>query len=325
MSGRKNTIVCFFDHHNPRTSAFEIHEWIHDTMRLHEDEVAMIHIDGGKRQVFVKFHDYKRMSDILESTQGEGEFRHNNGEMSVVRIEAGGLGMKRVRLTNIPPEGPDSVLKTALERYGQVKEIHAETWSQAYSCPVENGIRVAMVTLVANIPSHLLLTGHRSLVFYESQPPKYYGCNDTGHVYIECPKRKKVKGVRRGGSSTALAELTAMRRIQVVENQAGSSVGLVEPERRSVEMGPAEGSRRDVDSMEEIVIVHYESKDESNMGIMHQWADDASDIVTPEHSSVDPPQELTNSDMEWPALRQHDDILHDTNMVTTYQDTIHKE
>jgi hypothetical protein len=100
-------------------------------MHLHEYEVAMIQIDGGKRQVFVKLHDYKRMSDILESTQGEGEFRHNNGEMSVVRKEAAGLGTKRVSLTNISPEVPDSVLKTALERYGQVKGTHAESWSQA--------------------------------------------------------------------------------------------------------------------------------------------------------------------------------------------------
>jgi hypothetical protein len=68
MSGRKNTIVCCFDHHSPCISDFEVHEWIHDTMRLHEDEVAMIQIDGDKQQVYMKLHDYKRMSDILKST-----------------------------------------------------------------------------------------------------------------------------------------------------------------------------------------------------------------------------------------------------------------
>jgi hypothetical protein len=43
-----------------------------------------------------------------------------------------------------------------LERYGEVKEMHAETWSQSYRYPVDNGMRVAVVTLVAHIPSHIL-------------------------------------------------------------------------------------------------------------------------------------------------------------------------
>jgi hypothetical protein len=56
------------------------------------------------------------------------------------------------------------------------------------------------------------------------------------------------------------------------------------------------------------------------MEITHQWADDTSDIVTHEQTSVDPPQELSNSDREWPA-----DIRHYTNTVPTHQDTIYNE
>jgi hypothetical protein len=37
-----------------------------------------------------------------------------------------------------------------------------------------------------------------------------------------------------------------LRGREAVEDPAGSSAGLVEPERRSVGTGPAEGSRRDV-------------------------------------------------------------------------------
>jgi hypothetical protein len=93
------------------------------------------------------------------------------------------VGTKRVRLANLPPEVPDRVIKIVLEQYGEVKEIYAETWSQAYRYPVD-GIRAAVVTLVAHILSHLLVAGHRSLVSYEGQPPTCYGCSDTGHIYI---------------------------------------------------------------------------------------------------------------------------------------------
>ena len=155
MGGRTNTLVCCFDPRSPRISAYDIHEWIHETMCLQEDEVAMVQIDGAKRRVYVKLHEYQRMCDILASTNGEGEFRYNNGEISTVRIEAAGPGTERVRLANIPPDVPNRIIKMVLERYGKMREVHVETWSQAYRYPVVNGIRATVVTLVSHIPSHV--------------------------------------------------------------------------------------------------------------------------------------------------------------------------
>jgi hypothetical protein len=56
--------------------------------------VAMVQVDGPRRHVYIKFRDFQRMHDILPSTNGHGEFRHTNGEISTVRIEAAGLGMR---------------------------------------------------------------------------------------------------------------------------------------------------------------------------------------------------------------------------------------
>jgi hypothetical protein len=58
MSGRKITLVCCFDPRNRRILAYVIHEWIHKTMRLREDKVAMVQIDGAKRQVYIKLREY---------------------------------------------------------------------------------------------------------------------------------------------------------------------------------------------------------------------------------------------------------------------------
>jgi hypothetical protein len=49
---RQNTLVCAFDQHNPRITAYDIHEWIHDTLYLREDDVAMIQIDDHRRHVY---------------------------------------------------------------------------------------------------------------------------------------------------------------------------------------------------------------------------------------------------------------------------------
>jgi len=44
------------------------------------------------------------MQAILTATQGQEDFRHKNGEIPKVRIQAVGLGMRRVRVARLPPE-----------------------------------------------------------------------------------------------------------------------------------------------------------------------------------------------------------------------------
>jgi hypothetical protein len=39
MAERQNTLVCIFDPRSPRISAYQIHEWIYETMGLLEDDV----------------------------------------------------------------------------------------------------------------------------------------------------------------------------------------------------------------------------------------------------------------------------------------------
>jgi hypothetical protein len=87
MSGRQNTIVCSFDQRGPRLSAFEIHEWIGETMALNEDEVLLVQVDGTKRQVFIKFREYTKMHDIFQSLQGGATIRHSNGETLVSTVK----------------------------------------------------------------------------------------------------------------------------------------------------------------------------------------------------------------------------------------------
>jgi hypothetical protein len=80
MSERQNTLFCAFDQHSIK--AYDVHEWIYDTLCLREGEVAMIKIDGPRRHVYINFRDATRMQELLASTKVQGEFRHTNGEIS---------------------------------------------------------------------------------------------------------------------------------------------------------------------------------------------------------------------------------------------------
>jgi hypothetical protein len=91
----------------------------------------MVQVDGARRQVFVKLREFNKMQDILTSSRGSGEVRHMSGEISTVRTEAAELGTKRVRLANLSPDVPDSMIRIMMSRFGDVREVLAATWSTA--------------------------------------------------------------------------------------------------------------------------------------------------------------------------------------------------
>jgi len=93
------------------------------------------------------------------------------------------MGARRVRIASLPPEASDVVLRNVLSRYGDVRNIQAETWSRLYRYPVANGIRLAKMTLSTHIPSRITVARHRVLASYDEQPMTYYGYNDTDLLY----------------------------------------------------------------------------------------------------------------------------------------------
>jgi hypothetical protein len=92
---RQNTIVCVFDPKSPRITAYQIHEWIYEQLKLRDQDVRMIQVDGQRRRVYIKFFDNERMQTVLRTLLGQLEYHHDNGELSLVRIEITGKGVTR--------------------------------------------------------------------------------------------------------------------------------------------------------------------------------------------------------------------------------------
>ena len=117
LTERRNTIVCIFDQHSPNITAFHIHELIHHTLQLEEDEVSMIQTDGPRRRVYIKFVNERRMQRVSSKTNGIQDFKHDNGEISQVDFAIVGMAMRDICKANIPPEVQDNVMRNALGTY----------------------------------------------------------------------------------------------------------------------------------------------------------------------------------------------------------------
>jgi hypothetical protein len=173
MTERLNTLVCTFDPASPRITAYDIHEWIYATLRLPDSDVNMIQIDGIKRQVFIKMTNIDKVQAVINVTGGEIDYTYPTGQISTVTLVAG-LGTKRIRVANLPPEVPRDELRAALTPYEKTVNIQTEKWSNNYRYSVENGVRQATIQMTKHIPSHLTVAGYRVLLSYEGQPATCY-------------------------------------------------------------------------------------------------------------------------------------------------------
>ena len=128
MCESQNTLVFIFDQRSPRITAYQIHEWLYEELRLQEDEIRMIQIDGPRRRIYIKFVTSEKMQTVLRSKAGQLEFQHETGEMSFVHVEIAGMGLRKIRIANLPPEVSDKTLRDIMSKYGEVKDITAEQW-----------------------------------------------------------------------------------------------------------------------------------------------------------------------------------------------------
>jgi hypothetical protein len=132
MTTRQNTAVCAFETSSPRINAHDIHEWIFTTLRLPENDIISLQIDAIKSYVYIKMTNYDKLTDLLNSTKGQVEFKHHNGEISQVQITEVNMGRKRVILANLPPEVHNSAIHKVLAPFGQIAEIKNEKLFSTY-------------------------------------------------------------------------------------------------------------------------------------------------------------------------------------------------
>jgi len=222
MCDRKNTLVFVFDMRSPRISAYHIHEWIHENLHLEEDDIRTLQIGGPRKRVYIKFTSESRLQEILNGNQGQLTFHHDTGELSKVKLELAVEGIKKIRIARLPPEVTADTIKTCLVKYGEVKTIRDEMWTQAYRYKVFNGVRIVEIKIKQHLPSHLLIAGHDALISYVGQLPTCYRCNSIGHQQ-DCPKRRVAGHSTQNVQSFNWADIVAhtdLKRQKPMENSS---------------------------------------------------------------------------------------------------------
>jgi hypothetical protein len=101
IAERHNTSAFIFDPTSPRITAFDIHDRIHDFLRIPEHSVNMIKMKGRKRRVYSNLSEKACIQALLRDTNSQPEYKHQAGKLLLVSIAVTGMSTKRVLIANL--------------------------------------------------------------------------------------------------------------------------------------------------------------------------------------------------------------------------------
>lgn len=212
---RENNVMCEFSKQAPRPTAFEIHRWLRDDLQLTYNELCGIQLDTILNVLFLKLKTPECCDRLVYRDDGVHKFRHLNGTISNVKLTHAGLGVRHVRVFNLPFEVRNDTIVRCLSPFGDVLAITKEKWSDAYYFQVENGIRSVQMVVKKHIPSFVLMNGHRAFITYHGQPQTCSHCGGVGHYRNQCPRRRPAQLPRDDGALPSFASVAATARLPV--------------------------------------------------------------------------------------------------------------
>ena len=187
---RINTVKVQFEATAPRPTALELHRWIQQTLELNTEQVDMIQLNTQEKSIYIKVISPNLYEKLTHKHEGIKDFKYENGERTAVKISKADSVAITVRIFNLPPEVPNTLVTNALNRYGVIKSVRNEQWSTSFPLPVNNGIRAVKMEIKQHIPVSVTIAGYNAHITYVGQPLLCFVCHAPDHKKEDCPQRR---------------------------------------------------------------------------------------------------------------------------------------
>ena len=105
--------------------------------------------------------------------------------------------VENVLVYHFPYEKDDRQVKEVLSRYGSIKNVTYQSWTNLEG--VHTGTRIVKMDRTVAIPRSLMIGGYRCKIWYRSQAVICDACRGAGHVAAKCPVRGNCFHCRKPG------------------------------------------------------------------------------------------------------------------------------
>ena len=131
----------------------------------------------------------KECVEAKETIEALDEVTIHGVQCLVLKPEPSAPRLQHVLVYQYPYEFPNDSVATVLDKFGAVKEVLYQHWTNLPE--VSTGTRIVRMVLDKDIPRFLFIRGIRCKVWYRDQPLTCDICSKGGHKASACPDKGK--------------------------------------------------------------------------------------------------------------------------------------
>lgn len=183
VSTRKNTLVIDFSVLPVRPSAGNIEQFLSDKLKIEMATVKNLQVHTIRNCVLIEMRSLEEAERLAASHHLKHAMVEGTKKFNVpIYVEDTATN---VRIHDLPPGIPNSVIADHLKQYGSVKSVAREVWKKFFP-GVPNGVRVVRIDLIKHIPSFIRIQDNLTSVSYRSQIPTCRRCQRRVHPKQKC-------------------------------------------------------------------------------------------------------------------------------------------
>lgn len=182
-TARKNTVVMDFSVLPVRPKPETIEKFLTRSIKLDMSSIKNLQIHNIRNAALIEMRCQQDAENLSASHNLQHTIEANNKKILIpIYMEDSAVN---VRINDLPPDMPNSVVAEHMKMYGKVKSVVRETWKN-YFQGVPNGVRVVRMEVDKPIPSYITISNEKTTVSYKNQIATCRNCDQRVHPNRKC-------------------------------------------------------------------------------------------------------------------------------------------
>lgn len=185
---RKNSMIIDFSVVPTRPAISEIHKFVFESLKITMASIKSIQLSTTKSYVYLEMESSALAEQLVAENNRKFSIKIDGGEYAIPMFIADGA--VEVKVCDLPPHMPNSIIAKHLAAYGEVMSIKDDVWRE-YFPGLPNGNRTVRMRIQKAIPSYLSIETETAYIRYKNQVPTCRYCSRNLHVGTKCSDVRK--------------------------------------------------------------------------------------------------------------------------------------